>query len=837
MSKPDFCLTLLNHWSYTGIGWSLGLESCAQSIGDSLDMADYSPSVKVGINLDALTYELVAQHYPHLNRRLKKYLAEGRTEIVGGTFGQPMGSMVSGESNLRQLLVGQETITRVLGQPVAVFLEEEEMSHPQVPQLTKLAGYRYASMAQCDTWGRHGAPVMDDPVIWWEGADGTRMLSVPATPLVFHPPMVTADIDWLWTDDGKAALKRLSRDRTPLVLKWTEFGWEKLTGKSINKFDPELFRTLSDKFNVEYLTVEQYLDAQKEVAQVPVRRPAVDDFTKLLPWGIGGDQIRRFGREVESVLLAAERFEAVAHGLKLRVNDFAVLQEAWRQFLAAQSHDVSLCEYTRHQGATPPADPVLDQHFQTWGSYGYRFMDDAVRAGRAALKRSLNAIAGAVDTKTGAAGELAVVAFNPCGFARPALVTTGVLQLEELNVSAVQVCNAAGNPVVAQLLSAERTPEGTLVCAEIAFGTEALPSVGYETFYLKTSPSAEAPPVTDLRVDQAALVLENACVRVELDPVCGGVRRLVDKGTGRALIDEMARPFPTLTGKANSAAPLAHKKNEDIPAYDTAKTQATFTWLETGPLRVRVRATHGEVNRLRFEITVTLTAGSPDVDVQARVFADLPPKTGEAKVNGWQFPLEITEGYWLELRPAFAVETVLRDYPFGGEPSQKAAFTALTWLDLQGADGSGLLVVHSGTQYFKRRDDGSFANLVLREWESHFTGEYGYPRAAAYRYVLRPHGPGLTNIVRAQASAAFDTKPRCVVLAPQVGTLPKRQSFVSVEGAQLSALRRPSADSADCELRLFEGEGQGANVRITNIAAPLTATLRPWEIKNLTLKL
>ncbi len=274
-----------------------------------------------------------------------------------------------------------------------------------------------------------------------------------------------------------------------------------------------------------------------------------------------------------------------------------------------------------------------------------------------------------------------------------------------------------------------------------------------------------------------------------------------------------------------------------MPPYDTAKTQATFAWLETGPLRARVKATHPDTRGLRFETTITLTAGSPDVEVQARVFADLPPKTGEAKINGWQFPLEITEGYWLELRPAFAVETVLRDYPFGVEPSRKPAFTALTWLDLQGADGGGLLVVHSGTQYFKRRDDGSFANLVLREWESHFTGEFGWPRAAAYRYVLRPHGPGLSNTARAQASAAFDTKPRCLVLAPQAGPLPKSQSFVSVEGggAQLSALRRLSAESADCELRLVEGEGQGGNVRITNMA-PFTTTLRPWEIKNFIVK-
>ena len=34
----------------------------------------------------------------------------------------------------------------------------------------------------------------------------------------------------------------------------------------------------------------------------------------------------------------------------------------------------------------------------------------------------------------------------------------------------------------------------------------------------------------------------------------------------------------------------------------------------------------------------------------------------------------------------------------------------------------------------------------------------------AYRYVLRPHGAGFSNTERGRAVAAFDQKPRCVVL-------------------------------------------------------------------------
>ena len=864
MSKPKLCFTLLNHWSYTGIGWNLGLESCAQSIADSLDMADYAPSVKTGINLDALTYELVDEWYPHLTRRLKKYLEAGRVEIVGGTFGQPIGSMVSGESNLRQLLVGQQTITRVLGRPVVVFLEEEEMSHPQIPQMLALTGYRYASMAQCDTWGRHGAPCMEESVIWWEGADGTRMLTVPHSPLVFHPPMVTHDIDWLWTDEGRATLGRMQRVRVPLALKWTEFGWEKLTGKSINKFDPELFRTLSEKFDVEYLTIEQYLDREVNADDAPtvaIKRPLVDDYSKLLPWGIGGDQIRRFGREVEAVLLAAERFEAIAYVLDLGVDEVAVLDEAWRQLLAAQSHDVCLCEYTRHQGATPPVDPVLDTHFQTWGSYGYRFMDDAVSTGRKVLGRSLRAIAEAVETTLDSRGQkLAAVVFNPCGFERDAFVTTDTLQLEELNVCSVQVRNAAGHSVPMQLLASERTGDGRLVCAQVAFSAQALPSVGYDTYYLATAGEVSAAPVTDLRVDRNALLLENDCVRVMLDPVSGAICSLFDKRSGREIFAGTERPFPTLTGEANGSAPLARPPNTPVEPYNTARTQATITWLEVGPLRARVRATHPDTRGLRFEITVTLVAASPDVDVQVRVFPDLPPKTGEAKINGWQFPLEIHEGYWLEFVPAFAVASVLRDYPFGAEPCRKQVVDALSWLDLLAEDGSGLMLIHSGTQYFKRRPSGGFANLVVREWESHFTGEFGWPRTCVYRYVLRPHAANFTNTDRVRAVAAFDQKPRCIVLPTQSGALPKSRSFITAEGqgAVLSAFRRPAAGREDCELRLIECAGESGHARVVtllplNICQPTDAlgrpqgeahslntaegiALGPWAIKHLTLK-
>ena len=132
---PDFCVTLCNHWSYIGIGWQLGIESCVLSVTDAMEMADRQPHVKTCINLDARAYEFMAEKFPEVAAKLAKYLAAGKVELIGGTYGQPMGTTISGESNIRQIVVGRETIRKALGYEMVTFLEEEEFTHPQVPQI------------------------------------------------------------------------------------------------------------------------------------------------------------------------------------------------------------------------------------------------------------------------------------------------------------------------------------------------------------------------------------------------------------------------------------------------------------------------------------------------------------------------------------------------------------------------------------------------------------------------------------------------------------------------------------------------------------------------------
>jgi hypothetical protein len=149
---------------------------------------------------------------------------------------------------------------------------------------------------------------------------------------------------------------------------------------------------------------------------------------------------------------------------------------------------------------------------------------------------------------------------------------------------------------------------------------------------------------------------------------------------------------------------------------------------------------------------------------------------------------------------------VLRDFPFGVEPCGKDAIDTLAFLDVVGPRG-GLLVVHGGTQYFKRSDEVVFSNLVMRDWYGMFS-RAGWPRPIAYRFALVPHGTDFTNADRLRCVEQFDQTPRCLVEGIHAGRLPRRRSFASVDskGVLLSAFR--GVGQGAYEARLVEQDGR-----------------------------
>jgi alpha-mannosidase len=796
------CVTLCNHWSYIGIGWQLGIESNVLSVTDAMEMADRPPHVKTCINLDARAYEFMAEKFPEVAQRLKKYLAEGKVELIGGSYGQPMGTMFGGESNIRQIVVGRETIRKALDYEMVTFLEEEEFTHPQIPQIVAGAGFRYASLAQVDTWGRAGCPMLEFNAIGWKGIDGTAIPTIPKNSLFGYSP----DLAKL---ASSAAFKKLQGLGKPLIFTWEEFGWESPEQPSYLTA-PAKYKEFAQKSPVEFVTCKQYLDKYGSNPKEAIYLP-MDAWNKSLTWGLGGDQLRILDRKVEGLLLVAERFDAIASELG-GPSQADLLDRAWNDLLASQSHDVGLCEYSRWQGdRMAPLERIEDYHNFTWGTIGYNHLDAARKQGQAALDAALGYIARRIDSAKGARGPRAITVFNPSGFERSDLVLSGRIYPIVEKAAGVIVRDRAGRVLPSQIVKADRDKQGNLVMAEIAFPAEKVPGVGYDTYYLEFTPApalgagsalGAGLPTPPMRYDEAGLMLENEHVKVRLDPATGGVKSLIDKRSGREALDAAKGAFPVLTGRPNPNLSLRPKPPAN---YDSSKSKALIDWVEKGPLRATVRARHNWPY-FAFETRVTVSAGVPYVEVLSRILARVPPHSDAA-------PADIKEGYWFSLAPSFHPASVIRDFPLAIEPTQNRAFHALTFVDLVGKD-FGLLLLHMGTQWFRRDERGVLSNLVMREWASWFDREYGWPIYAEYRHALMPHAGRLTNADRLRAASAFGQPLIARAGVPDAGDLPAAKGFVTVTpaGVQLSALRRKSG--AGLEVRVVEVEGREARATV-----------------------
>ena len=367
-----------------------------------------------------------------------------------------------------------------------------------------------------------------------------------------------------------------------------------------------------------------------------------------------------------------------------------------------------------------------------------------------------------------------------------------------------------------------------------------------------------------MRIDEQELALENKFVKVKLSPKFGAIVSLFDKRTGREMLDAEKGAFPIFKGTPNQGYELyspealrQHRRNADaIPAfYDSSKSELFYAgaasstaspsqasppaidgswirWIEKGPVRATVKARH-VLGLLTFETYVTVCAGLPWVEVTSRVLARVPP-VKDVMGEDHRFPLEIKNGYWLTFAPGFHPASVIRDFPLGIEPSEHPCFQGRTFVDLVG-EGAGLLVLHPGTQYFKRDAEGLFSNLVMREWESYFTGEYGWPRYAEFHHVLAPHDGSITNSDRVRAAEDSSQKFITVVGKPLAGTLPPRQSFVSVEPKNLQVLAFRKKEGPGLEIRTVDVEGkQGpASIKIDLPTAKACETdLRGKKIAN-----
>ncbi|HEX6563759.1 MAG TPA: glycoside hydrolase family 38 C-terminal domain-containing protein [Chthoniobacterales bacterium] len=123
----------------------------------------------------AQVYSWIEQDDPALFEKIRTQVKAGRWEPIGGMWVEPDGNLLSGESWVRQLLLGQRYFESRFGRRVNVaWLPDSFGFNGSLPQLLVSAGIPFFFTHKLSWSERNPFPYN---LYWWEGIDGTRVLA------------------------------------------------------------------------------------------------------------------------------------------------------------------------------------------------------------------------------------------------------------------------------------------------------------------------------------------------------------------------------------------------------------------------------------------------------------------------------------------------------------------------------------------------------------------------------------------------------------------------------------------------------------------------------------
>ena len=123
----------------------------------------------------AQQYDWMRRRHPELWDRIRERVADGRWVPVGGTWIEPDCNLPSGESLVRQFLVGQRFFERELGRRCTEFWNPDVFGYnAQLPQIMRGAGIE-RFLTQKLSWNRFNQPPYH--TFTWQGLDGSEVLA------------------------------------------------------------------------------------------------------------------------------------------------------------------------------------------------------------------------------------------------------------------------------------------------------------------------------------------------------------------------------------------------------------------------------------------------------------------------------------------------------------------------------------------------------------------------------------------------------------------------------------------------------------------------------------
>ena len=166
--------------SHIDVAWLWPLREteakCTRTFGTQLALMDEYPEYKF-LQSQCHLYWMMKQRYPRLYARIKKAVKKGQWIPDGGTWVEADTNISGGESLIRQFIHGKRFYKQEFGvDSELLWLPDVFGYSAALPQIMAGCGVKYFSTMKI-FWIYNGGDPFPYNLFWWEGIDGTRVLS------------------------------------------------------------------------------------------------------------------------------------------------------------------------------------------------------------------------------------------------------------------------------------------------------------------------------------------------------------------------------------------------------------------------------------------------------------------------------------------------------------------------------------------------------------------------------------------------------------------------------------------------------------------------------------
>ncbi len=306
--------------------WEEGAATAISTFRTAADLCEEFPAFVFNHN-EAILYRWVEEYEPALFERIRRLIRQKKWHVMGGWVLQPDCNMPSGESFVRQILLGKRYFEEKFGVEPTTAVNLDPFGHTQgLVQILARSGFDSYLFCRPD---QKDCPLPDSDFVW-VGRDGSEV-------------MASRVIGWYNSQLGKVGKKIRDRMKSPpfrdnIILLWGVGDHGGGPSRADLRQITRLIRETKD-FRIVHSTPEAYF------AELAKRRSSLPRHDRdLNPWAVGcytsQVRIKQRHRRLENELYAVEKMVTTAASQRLMEYPAAELAQALHDLTFAEFHDI-----------------------------------------------------------------------------------------------------------------------------------------------------------------------------------------------------------------------------------------------------------------------------------------------------------------------------------------------------------------------------------------------------------------------------------------------------------------------------------------------------------------